>query len=134
VNAHGSTHSAGIPGWVFVAITLLGTVYGQLVLKWQIAKVAGDVPSAISEKVGFLLKLMLLNPWVFSAFAAAGIAAVAWMAALSVYDLSVAYPFMSLSFVLVAMGSAIWLGEAFTVGKLVALAFIAVGLIIGSRL
>jgi len=77
---------------------------------------------------------MLLNPWVFSAFAAAGIAAVAWMAALSVYDLSVAYPFMSLSFVLVAMGSAIWLGEAFTVGKLVALAFIAVGLIIGSRL
>lgn len=127
-------HAGGVPGWAFIAVTLAGTVYGQIVLKWQIARIGSSVPDATLDKVVFLARLMVFDPWVFSAFAAAAVAAVAWMAALSVYELSVAYPFMALSFVLVSAGSAFWLGEQFTVGKLVALVAITGGLVIGARL
>lgn len=119
---------------MYIAATLIGTVYGQLVLKWQISSISGTIPSAVTAKAWFLIKLMLTNPWVFSAFAAAGIAAISWMAALAIYDLSDAYPFMSLSFVLVAFGSALWLGESLTIGSIVALVFIMAGLTIGARL
>ncbi len=133
VDSPASASTSGLPGWALVAVTLACTVYGQVVLKWQIAQV-GKVPGPVVEKALFLGRLIFVNPWVFSAFAAAGIAAIAWMATLAVYDLSTAYPFMSLSFVLVAAASALLLGEAFTLGQGVALLMIVSGLVIGSRL
>jgi multidrug transporter EmrE-like cation transporter len=124
------THG-GLPGWVFVAVTIGGTVYAQIVLKWQVAR-SGTLPGGAGKFV-FLVKLMVTNPWVLSAFIAAGFAAVAWMAALSVYELSVAYPFMSLSFILVAVASFLLLGEGYSAGKAIALLMIVAGLVVGSR-
>ena len=84
--------------YVYVAATVLLTVYGQLVVKWQVGDAARLADP--SQRTAFLLGL-LANPWVLSAFAAAFAAALCWMLAMVKLELSHAYPFISLSFVLV---------------------------------
>jgi multidrug transporter EmrE-like cation transporter len=118
-------------GYAYVATTIALTVYGQIIVKWQVDQ-AGEFPATLSGKLHFLLKLML-NPWVISVFAGAVIAALAWMAALTRFELSRAYPFMSLSFVLVLILSAIFFAEDFTLPKLMGVVLIMVGLAIGSQ-
>ena len=67
--------------YFYVACTVLLTVYGQLVIKWQVLA-AGAFPEMPGEKMLFLARL-LVNPWIVSALAAALLAAMSWMAALT---------------------------------------------------
>jgi multidrug transporter EmrE-like cation transporter len=67
------------------------------------------------------------------ALAAALVAAVSWMAAMTRLELSHAYPFMSLSFILVLVFSALLFNEPVTVPKIVGLVLISVGIIVGSQ-
>jgi drug/metabolite transporter (DMT)-like permease len=117
--------------YLYVGLTILLTVYGQLVIKWQVSK-AGGLPAETGAKLGFLLHL-LLNPWVLSGFAAAFLAALAWMAALTRFNLSFAYPFMSLSFVLVIVLSAVLFREPLTIHRLAGMSLIVLGLFLSSR-
>jgi hypothetical protein len=50
--------------YVYVLCTVLLTVYGQIVIKWQVLE-AGALPEATGEKIEFLARLML-NPWILS--------------------------------------------------------------------
>jgi multidrug transporter EmrE-like cation transporter len=117
--------------YVFVATTVLLTVYGQLVIKWQTQK-AGEFPTGTSARITYLTHF-LRNPWVISSLAAAVVAAFAWIAALSKLDLSRAYPFVSASFVLVLTLSAIIFGESMTALKITGAMLIVAGLIVGSQ-
>jgi len=117
--------------YFYVACTVLLTVYGQLVIKWQVLA-AGAFPEAPGEKMLFLARL-LMNPWIISALGAALAAAVTWMAAMTKLPLSHAYPFMSLAFVLVMVGSAAFFGEPITVLKATGLALIIAGIAVGSQ-
>ena len=113
-------------GYLFISLTILLTVYGQLVLKWQVylhAPAKGEVLG-----LSFYAR-MLLNAWVISAFAAAFGASLAWMAAISKMELSRAYPFMALNFLLVGLLAVPLFGEIFTWQKLAGLAFIVTGLL-----
>ena len=118
-------------GYLYIAATIALTVYGQLVLKWQVGK-AGAMPVPPLEKV-FFLGGLLLNPWVVSGFAAAFLASLFWMAALSKFPLSYAYPFMSLSFVSVLLLSALIFAESITLAKALGMAFLVLGLVVGSQ-
>ena len=118
-------------GYVWVFATVLLTVYGQLVFKWQI-DLAGELPGGSGEKLAHLVRLFL-NPWVISVFASALLASVTWAAALTRFELSFAYPFMSLSFVLVLLLSVMLFSEALTLSKAVGVALIVAGLIVGSQ-
>jgi multidrug transporter EmrE-like cation transporter len=115
----------------YIFLTILFTVYGQIVIKWQV-KMAGAFPQDHIEKLHYIIKL-LLNPWVISGFACAFLAALSWMAAMTKFDLSYAYPFMSLAFVLVIFLSAIFFKEPITISKSIGLGFIVIGIIIGSK-
>ncbi len=117
--------------YVYVAFTILLTVYGQLVIKWQVMG-AGEFPDATTDKLWFLAKL-LVNPWVISGLAAALLAAISWMAAMTKLDLSHAYPFTSLAFVLVLIASALFLHEPVTGPKIAGIALICLGIVIGSQ-
>lgn len=116
-------------GYVFATVAL--TVYGQLVLKWRIADL-GAMPPGFREKIVWLVALCF-EPWIFSGFVAAFFAALAWMAALTRFDLSYAYPFTSLSFVLVLILSAGLLNESLNAYKVLGVALIVVGTIVASR-
>jgi uncharacterized membrane protein len=106
-------------------------VYGQLVVKWQVAQ-AGAYPPVTSERLIFLLKL-LLNPWIMSGVAAGFFALLCWMIAMTRFDLSYAYPFTSLAFVFVLILSAIFFHEAVTIPKALGVALVVAGIIIASR-
>lgn len=120
-----------IAGHLYIAMTLALTVYGQLVLKWQMGG-AGPLPAAGSDKVLFLLQ-QFLNPWVISGFAAAFLASLAWMAAMTKFDLNYAYPFMSLAFIIVMAFSILFLGEAFSLQKALGTLMVVAGLVVVAR-
>jgi multidrug transporter EmrE-like cation transporter len=115
----------------FVAVTIALTVYGQLVIKWQVLD-AGDFPATWGERISFLGRL-LINPWVISCFVAAGVAALFYISALTRFDLSVVYPFMALSFVFVLVLSSVFFGEAITPLKTIGIGLIVAGLAIGAQ-
>jgi multidrug transporter EmrE-like cation transporter len=113
-------------GYLFIALTVLLTVYGQLVLKWQVSRV-GPPPHGGSPMVGFL-RHMLLNPWVISGLGAAFAASLSWMLALKRLPLSTAYPFTASSFLMIMLFAAVVLHEPVTAGKLAGTALIVVGI------
>lgn len=118
-------------GYFYIALTILFTVYGQLVLKWQVSQ-AGSLPVGIGSKVVFLFAL-LLNPWIVSGFISAFLASLCWMAAMTKFDLSYAYPFMGLTFVLVLLGSGIFFGEVITPIKIAGTTLIVLGIMVASQ-
>ena len=118
-------------GFAYILGTILCTVYGQIVVKWQVPK-AGALPASFSERIAFLLHLFL-NPWILSSTAAGFGALLCWLAALTKFELSYAYPFMSLAFVLVLVLSALLFHEALTTAKILGVLLIVAGIIVGSR-
>jgi len=118
-------------GYFYIFATIFFTVYGQIVLKWRMNGM-GALPEGTKEKVVFLVKV-LFDPWVFSGFFAAFIASFFWMAAMTKFDISYAYPFMSLAFVLVLILSVILFHEILTWQKVVGLLLIIAGIVVTSR-
>ena len=117
--------------YLYIVATIGFTVYGQLILKWRIAKF-GPLPTDLLEKLKFLISL-LLDPAIFSGFAAAFLASLAWMAAMTKFDLSHAYPFMSLNFVVVLLLSGWLLNEPVTLQKTLGIALIVLGTVVAAR-
>ncbi len=116
-------------GLIITPIVL--TVYGQLVVKWRVRQ-AGALPPALAGKMQFLLSL-LLDPWIISVLLAGGVAALTWFAAMTKYDLSYAYPFMSLAFILVLVLSAVFFHEAITIPKVLGVLLVTAGIVISSQ-
>jgi drug/metabolite transporter (DMT)-like permease len=72
----------------------------------------------------------LLDPYIFSGFVAAFAASLCWMAAMTHFEIAKAYPFMSLAPALVFIIGILFLRETFTMGKLIGLLLILLGIIV----
>ncbi len=116
--------------YLFIALTIILTVYGQLVLKWQVG-LHGHLlttplqPSNIAH--------LLLKPWVITAFVAAFGASICWMAAINKLPLSRAYPYMSINFLLVAILASWLFREQLDTYKVTGTLIIMAGVIVLSR-
>jgi multidrug transporter EmrE-like cation transporter len=117
--------------YLYIALTIFLTVFGQIAIKMQVAK-AGALPEAGGDKLLFLIRL-LLNPWIIAAFAAAFLASVAWMGAMTKFELSHAYPFMALNFVIVLALSAWLFNEPMSVTRMAGVALICIGTIVAAQ-
>lgn len=115
-------------GHLGIALTIILGVYSQVVIKWQM-NVAGDLPVDIFGKLKFLL-LMLLNPWIITSMVATFGAGLSWMLVMSKFDLSYAYPFISVMFVLMMIASVIFFNEPITAGKTLGMLLIVCGIFI----
>lgn len=117
--------------WLMVAATVVLTSYGQLVIKWQ----ASTYTPATLGWIGKLPPViqLLIQPWVISAFVAAFAASLCWMLAVSRLELSKAYPFMALNFLIVCIAAIPLFGESLTTAKMLGLAIVIVGLIVLSN-
>jgi multidrug transporter EmrE-like cation transporter len=122
---------ANLTAYIFVLLTVVLTVYGQIVIKWQVLA-AGSLPAAAGDRATFVAKL-LINPWVMSGLGAALVASACWMLAMTKLPLSHAYPFMSLSFVLVLLLSFGIFSEPLTWQKILGVALIVAGVVLGSQ-
>jgi uncharacterized membrane protein len=113
-------------GYLYIALTIACTAYGQLILKREMNLVWDSLQHY--STVGLYIQF-LLRPFVISGFAAAGLASLFWIAALSRFQLSFAYPFMSLSFVCVVVMSILLFGETLNMYKVLGVLSICGGLV-----
>jgi drug/metabolite transporter (DMT)-like permease len=114
--------------YLYIFGTLVFTVYGQIILKWRLSQL-GSLPEVMSEKLFFLLKA-LFDPFIFSGFVSAFVASICWMAAMTHFEITKAYPFMSLAPALVFIIGIVFLGETFTIGKVIGLLLILLGIFV----
>ncbi len=119
--------------YLYIVGTLLFTIYGQIVLKWRLKELQIILPEGLLNKVLYLTKL-LFDPFIFSGFIAAFVASLFWMAAMTKFELTTAYPFMSLAPTLVFVIGVLFLGETFTVGKIIGLVLIILGTVVTVKL
>lgn len=112
-------------GYLYILLTILLTVYGQIVLKWRLNQLDA-LPELFTAKLAFLLKAVF-DPFIFSSFFAAFLGSLTWMATLKEFELSKAYPFMSLSFVCVLIVGYWLFEETVTVQKVGGSVLIIVG-------
>jgi drug/metabolite transporter (DMT)-like permease len=122
---------ARLADYVYIVATILLTVYGQLILKWRVT-LFGALPEEFFGKAKFIFSLFM-DPYIISGFLAGFLASITWMAAMSKFDLSHAYPFMSMNFVIVLVLGAWVLSEPMTFQKILGVSFIVVGTVIAAR-
>lgn len=115
--------------YLYILGTLVFTVYGQIVLKWRLTNLNVVLPDSLLEKGIYLFKL-IFDPFIFSGFFSALIASLFWMGAMTKFEITVAYPFMSLAPGLVFLIGVLFLNETFTYGKVVGLFLIIIGTIV----
>ena len=70
------------------------------------------------------------NPWVMGGMFLHVSALVVWLLALSKVDISFAYPFLALGYVLVSAMAWIWLGEEISQMKLFGMGIIIIGILV----
>jgi len=112
---------------LYIFSMIIFTVYSQLVVRWQV-RLAGDLPEDLSGKIAFITQLFM-NPWILSSLLATFSAGIAWMLAISRFDISYAYPWVSLNFIIIPLLGVYLFQESFSIGKLV-----GTGLVIGGVL
>src|SRR5215216_1534663 len=118
-------------GYIYIFVTLLLTTYGQLILKWRL-QFYEEFPAQFKQQILFFLRV-LADPFILSGFIAAFVASLTWIAALTRFDISYAYPFTSLSFIVVLILSYLLFNEPFTLNKLVGVLLIIAGVYIAAK-
>lgn len=116
--------------YLFIFATLLFTVYGQMIIKWRISFLKFQLPEGDFLKKAEALVKLVFDPLIFSGFISAFIASLTWMAAMSKFEITQAYPFMSLAPAIVFVLGIWLLNETFTWGKVIGLLLIITGIII----
>lgn len=116
---------------LLVFCSVLLTTCSQLIVKWRVGR-AGPLPVELTRKALFLTGL-LLDPLIIAGILAAFFAGLCWMAAMTKLELSFAYPFVSLSFVLVFIFSALLFHETVTAPKVIGMLLIIAGIIVTGR-
>jgi drug/metabolite transporter (DMT)-like permease len=116
---------------IYIFLTILFTIFSQLIMKWQVNK-AGPLPVGLEEKLSFVFSLLLM-PWVLIAMLSTFLAGVSWMLAMTKFEISYAFPFMSLNYVLVLFASFIVFNESFSVPKIIGSLVVVFGILIISK-
>jgi undecaprenyl phosphate-alpha-L-ara4N flippase subunit ArnE len=112
---------------IFAVLAL--TSYGQLVLKAR-AAVYGSIAEN-SDMIRYLLA-MFTDIWVLSAWTATVIGGCFWMLALEKNTLSYPYSFIALTFLIVPIGAAVFLGEPLPLVRIAGIGFIVIGVVMSA--
>lgn len=115
-------------GWFMVTLTIILTVAGQIIVKWQVAK-AGVPAANLREIVSWVIQTAM-NPWLLLVAAMVVTAGGAWFVAMSRLPLSHTYPILGISFPLVLIGSVAMLGERVSPLHLVGTALVFAGIVV----
>lgn len=119
-------------GYIGIAVTVVFTACGQLLIKGQIDRVM----SARGPEEALLQTLwqLLINPLVIAGLALAGCAAVGWILAMMKLPFNVAYPIIvGLLAMLPIIGSFV-LGESLSLSKILAMIMIFGGVLMLANL
>ena len=117
-------------GYMFIFMTSIFTVIGQLIIKWRIDSLEFSLNGAVTEKIISVL-MLLLDKYIVIGMFSAVLAALFWMAALSRFNLSHAYPMIiALLTILTVISSVVILGENLSYVKVIGIIIVLVGLMV----
>lgn len=117
---------------IYIFLTIIFAVSSQLIIKWKMSEHNLDHYTNVFDKFYFVLS-MLMNPFIILSILFTLLSGLSWMIAMSKFDISYAYPFTTLGFVLIFLFSIFLFHEPITWQKTVGLIFIILGIIITSR-
>jgi len=95
-------------------------------MRWQV-EISGELPMDLNGKVRFLTTL-LFNPWVLSGVLSTFLAGLSWMLAMTRFEISYAYPFVSLNYIIILCASSILFNESISLAKIIGTVIVLVGI------
>jgi len=116
-------------GW-FIALSIVSSVIAQTVFKLGLST-PGETQSPTS--ILSLLTIILRSPLVLTGLFLYGVGALAWINVLSRVQLSYAYPFLALNFLLITLTATVVLGESISWMRWAGVLVICVGILIVAR-
>lgn len=118
-----------LQGFILIVVSVTLSAFGQVSFKIGVDRAGGsDAQTALGTVMS-----MLFSPMVLVGLALYAIGTVFWLLALKHMDLSLAYPFVALSFIVVVAIGVLGLGEPFNLVKLAGLCLIIAGILVLSR-
>ena len=117
--------------YLLVAIAIIAMSASQLLAKKGLLTI-GFTPHSLGDLGHFFLKAYS-NGYIISAVALTIVTALVWVVALSKSELSWLYPFMALSYILVALFSWLIFNEGVTALRWAGITFICIGVALVSR-
>ena len=111
---------------LFAIFTPMLAATSQVIIKWQVRKL-DKLPEEGLQKILFLVEF-LFRPWVLLAIFATFLSGVTWIMAMTKLELSYAYPYVALTFVVVPTLGIVLFGESITQGKILGGVFILLGI------
>jgi multidrug transporter EmrE-like cation transporter len=116
--------------WWLILASISAGVLGQLSLKLGVSQAE---MSGATQGFQSLITMIFQSPLILLGLALYGVGALAWISVLSHLDLSYAYPFLALNFVLIALVSRFVLGETIPGMRWLGIAIICVGILVVAR-
>lgn len=112
---------------VFISVSL--SAIAQMSFKYGVNSVD------LAQSSGLILKAwnLFTSPFVIIGLSLYGIGTVLWLFALKQIDLSLAYPFVGMSFVMVFLMGVFILGEPFNINRMIGTMIIIVGILFLAR-
>jgi multidrug transporter EmrE-like cation transporter len=112
-------------GLMLVLVGVLLNAIAQLCLK---AATQATGPIALSaNEISFGLTRVAMVPWFWIGLACYAVSVLIWILALSRVPVTIAYPMLSLGYVVNAVAARLWLGESLGTVKIVAIGIIITG-------
>ncbi len=117
---------------LYIFLTVIFAVSSQLIIKWQMSKVSLEDGINIYEKFIFAFH-MLINPYIILSIVLTLFSGLSWIIAMTKFDISYAYPFTALGFVLILFFSSLLFDETISIYKIIGVVFITIGIFIISK-
>lgn len=113
---------------LYILISVFFSTVGQLLLKSGMNRL-GSVTLSLNQLFSILWR-MATNPGVFFGLTLYLVGTIFWLAALSRVDLSYAYPFASLSYVIMLLASWMMFDEKITLARIMGTIVICIGVLL----
>jgi multidrug transporter EmrE-like cation transporter len=111
--------------FVYLFISILCNVTGQILMKFA----ADELNFGGGFKLSTLVSV-IANPYIAAGVVFYVLGLFTWLITLSKLELSVAYPFQALSFILVGLSSVLLFHESITIHKVIGFVLISVGILV----
>jgi drug/metabolite transporter (DMT)-like permease len=118
-------------GMILLSVTLAAVA--QLTLKHGMNGVNDELAPAKFGLDPSSLRVLITTPWIWAGLFLFGLSALVWLTVLSRASLSFAYPFASLTYVLILLFDRLWLNETVPALRWAGVAFIVTGIVLISR-
>ena len=116
-----------LSNFIFIISSVLLNAFAQILLKAGMKQV-GNID--LKNNIMNTCISIAFNPYIISGFIAYGVSILLWLWVLSKVDVSLAYPFQALGYIVVTILAWIIFQENISYIRIIALLFITIGLII----